>query len=133
MKTFPRIPSLPLAPMFLALAAAMAMPAQAQNLVEMYESARAFDATYQSAKSQYEATMARAEQARAGTLPTVGLSMGASFSNIENTLAKPPKPDFGSQTATISASQPLYRPANWATYEQGKKQMDQVALHSHWI
>ena len=128
MKTFPRIPSLPLAPMFLALAAAMAMPAQAQNLVEMYESARAFDATYQSAKSQYEATMARAEQARAGTLPTVGLSMGASFSNIENTLAKPPKPDFGSQTATISASQPLYRPANWATYEQGKKQMDQAQL-----
>ncbi len=117
-----------LTPLLLAFTAAVALPVQAQNVVDMYESARVYDATYQSAKSQFAATLARAEQARAGTLPTVGLSLGASFSNLENTLAKPPKPDFGSQTATISASQPLYRPANWATYEQGKKQVDQAQL-----
>ena len=117
-----------LTPLLLAFTAAVALPVQAQNVVDMYESARVYDATYQSAKSQFAATLARAEQARAGTLPTVGLSLGASFSNLENTLAKPPKPDFGSQTATVSASQPLYRPANWATYEQGKKQVDQAQL-----
>jgi outer membrane protein len=33
---------------------------------------------------------------------------------------------FNTQTATLSASQPLYRPGNWATYEQGKKQLDQA-------
>ena len=117
-----------LTPLLLAFTAAVALPVQAQNVVDMYESARVYDATYQSAKSQFAATLARAEQARAGTLPTVGLSLGASLSNLENTLAKPPKPDFGSQTATVSASQPLYRPANWATYEQGKKQVDQAQL-----
>src|SRR4029453_14617066 len=29
---------------------------------------------------------------------------------------------FGTQNATISASQPLYRPANLATYRQGQRQ-----------
>ena len=58
----------------LALFAAMTLPAQAQSLVELYESARAFDAAYQSAKSQYEANQFRADQARAQTLPSVGLS-----------------------------------------------------------
>ena len=31
---------------------------------------------------------------------------------------------YGSQTVTLGASQPLYRPGNWATYEQGKKQVE---------
>jgi outer membrane protein len=31
---------------------------------------------------------------------------------------------YGSQSATLGASQPLYRPANVASYEQGKKQLD---------
>ena len=62
----------------LALATAVAsvllsMGAQAQNLAELYDSARAFDATYQSAKLQYDANLARAEQARAGILPTAGI------------------------------------------------------------
>lgn len=32
--------------------------------------------------------------------------------------------NFGNQSATLSASQPLYRPANTATAEQGKKQAE---------
>ena len=35
--------------------AALAPAAQAQSLVELYDSARAFDATYLSAKLQYDA------------------------------------------------------------------------------
>lgn len=102
---------------------ALGAPARAQSLVDLYESARAFDANFQSAKLQYEANLARADQARAGILPTAGLSAGASRSAFENTNPAIER-GFSSQTATLSASQPLYRPANRATYEQGLKQVD---------
>jgi outer membrane protein len=110
-------------PLTVALAAAFAQPASAENLLQLYESARAYDATWQSAKAQYDANLFRAEQARAGILPSANLSSGVTRSNFENTV---PLVDRGitSQTATISASQPLYRPANFATWEQGKRQVE---------
>lgn len=102
--------------------------AQAQSLVSLYESARAFDAGYLSARLQYEANLARADQARAGILPTAGLAAAATRTDL--TISPPPiaalNRAFNTETATLSASQPLYRPANWATYEQGKKQLDQA-------
>ncbi len=113
-------------PLSLALATLFAGSAQAQSLVDLYESARAYDATYQSAKAQYDANLARAEQARAGILPTAGLSAGASRTRLDNTAALPPERTFGTQNAALSASQPLYRPANWATAEQGQKQVEQA-------
>ena len=111
-----------LLPLFVAVGAALALPVQAQSLVDLYQSARGFDASYQSTQSQYEATLAKADQARAAILPTVGLSLGASVTHLANTAA-PSKPIYNSQSATLSASHPLYRPANSASYEQGKKQV----------
>ncbi|NDP64392.1 TolC family outer membrane protein [Polaromonas sp.] len=105
--------------------ASLAPLAQAQSLVELYESARAFDATYQSAKLQYDANLARADQARAGILPTAGLSAGASRVNVDSTTSPAGGgTSFNTQNATLSASQPLYRPGNWANYEQGFRQVD---------
>ena len=102
---------------------ALAAPARAQGLIDIFESARTFDANFQSAKLQYEANLARADQARAGLLPSAGLSAGASRSTFENTNPAIDR-SYSSQTATLSASQPLYRPANRATFEQGFKQVD---------
>lgn len=112
-----------LLPLSLALGLAFAAPARAQSLVDLYESARTYDATYQSAKAQYDATLYRAEQAKAGILPSANLSAGASRTNSE-VLSPPPRTDrdFNSTNVTLSAAQPLYRPANFATYEQGRKQ-----------
>ena len=103
--------------------AALAPLAQAQSLLELYESARAFDATYQSAKLQYDANLARADQAKAGILPTAGLGAGVSRTAFENT-SPPIDRSFNSQNATLSVTQPLYRPGNWAIYEQGFKQVE---------
>ena len=114
-------------PLLLALGAVFSVPVQAQSLVNLYESARVFDASYQSAKSQYTATLARADQAKAAILPTVGLSLGASATNLDNTLATANQGNYNTQNATLSASQPLYRPANRASYEQGKKLVDLAA------
>ncbi|HEX5784288.1 MAG TPA: channel protein TolC, partial [Burkholderiaceae bacterium] len=63
--------------------------AQAQSLVDLYEAAKGFDATFQSARSAYDAATAKADQARAGLLPTVGLSAGASRSNVDNAAPLP--------------------------------------------
>ncbi|WP_397409012.1 TolC family outer membrane protein [Polaromonas sp.] len=113
---------LPLSLALSAVLAAFAPAVQAQNLVELYRSAREYDASYQSARAQYEANLARAEQAKAGILPSAGFSAGVSRSNFENTNPVIDR-SFTSQTAALSASQPLYRPGNWATYEQGKQQV----------
>jgi outer membrane protein len=104
----------------LAIASAFSVPARAQSLVELYDAARSFDASYQSAKSQYEASLFKAEQAKAGLLPSANLALGANRNNIGSDVPSIER-SFGSQSATLSASQPLYRPANVATAEQGKK------------
>lgn len=129
---------MPFRPRLLPLSAALAslfatllaLPAQGQTLNELYESARGFDATYQGARAQYDASVARAAQAKAGILPAVGLTAGATRNNLDiDTLTGPGRGtttprDFTTQNIGINATQPLYRPANWATYEQGKRQAE---------
>ena len=111
-----------LLPLAAAVALAFAGTARAEGLLALYEAARAYDATWQSAKSQYDANLARAAQARAGILPTAGLSGGITRTVIH--------PDPGANRAftthqgTVSASQPIYRPANLATYRQGERQAE---------
>jgi outer membrane protein len=112
-----------LLPLSIALGLAFAAPVRAQSLVDLYESARVFDASYQAAKSQYDANLARAEQSRAGILPSVGLAATA-YRNRLSATGLPGEPTYGTNTATLSASQPLYRPANVASYEQGKRLAD---------
>ena len=52
------------------LTGGLALAAQAQSLAELYDSARGHDAGYQSARAQYQASLAKAAQARAGVLPS---------------------------------------------------------------
>ena len=113
-------------PLALALATLFAGSVQAQNLVQMYEAARGYDAGYQSARAQYDASIARADQANALILPTVNAAAGYSQTQFENKTGNNIVIDtsFGTENASISASQPLYRPANLAGYEQGRKQVD---------
>jgi outer membrane protein len=97
---------------------------QAQSLVDLYNAARSYDATYQSAKSQYDATIAKGDQSLAGIYPTANLGAAASQTNQDSSLATLAGRNYNTQSATVSVSQPIYRPANWATYEQGKKQIE---------
>jgi outer membrane protein len=110
----------------IAISATLALPAHAQSLVDLYESARTYDAAYQSAKSLFDANLAKAEQAQAAVLPSVGLAVGVSQTSlsVQPNLGASSDRGYGTQSATVSASQPLYRPANWAGYEQGMKQVD---------
>lgn len=109
----------------LGLAVALwALPATAQNLSTLYQSATAYDANYASAKAQAHASRARAEQAKAAILPTIGLTAGVSRSMQEVVPdgGTSSKRRFGTQTTGVSLTQALYRPANWASYAQGSRQ-----------
>lgn len=119
-------PPLRLLPLLVALGSTLSLSAQAQSLVNLYDAARNYDAVYQSAKSQYDATMAKAAQAKAAILPTAGLTATGSQTNQDNQLptALANNYHYTSQATTIAVSQPLYRPANWASYEQGNKSVD---------
>jgi outer membrane protein len=112
-----------LLPLSIALGLAFSTGARAENLLQLYESARAFDATWQSAKSQYDANLARAAQAKAGILPQAGLTAGYSRTNLDVTVPAIDR-TYPTQNVGVSASQPLYRPANKATYDQSLKQVD---------
>jgi outer membrane protein len=117
-------PAFGILPLTVALAAAFAAPAHAESLLDLYESARAYDATWQSAKAQYDANLFSAEQAKAGILPRADLSVGVNRSNFDSVLPAAPERNFTSQSATISASQPLYRPERFATWQQGKRRVE---------
>ncbi|MBT9440322.1 MAG: TolC family protein, partial [Acidovorax sp.] len=107
----------------LALGAALSAPAHAQSLLELVESARTYDTTWQSARAQLDAASRRADQARAGLLPSAALTAGLSRANVE--LSRPPVENTGTtQTVGVQASQPLYRPANRITLEQGQRGID---------
>lgn len=110
-----------------ALITAWSSWAQAQSLVELYESARSFDANYLSARLQYEASMARAEQNRAGMRTTANLTAGASYTQQDaspaaTAQARALNRGYDTQTLGATASHPLYRPANQAAFDQAAKQ-----------
>jgi outer membrane protein len=118
-----------LLPLAAAAGLALSGPARAESLLDMYAQARAYDATWQSAKAQYDANLYRAEQARAGLLPQAAITGGVNRSKVDTdspVSALVQDRFFGTQNATIAASQPLYRPANWATWKQAVQQKEQA-------
>ncbi|WP_036075374.1 TolC family outer membrane protein [Limnohabitans sp. Rim47] len=111
-------------PLTIALTAVLTGTAQAQSLVQLYETAKGYDATYKAAQSQYQANLAKAEQAKALMRPTAGLGATVSETDFDNRTSTNVDARYGTRTATLSASQPLFRPANLAGYKQGLKQAD---------
>ena len=109
------------------LCCAVAAPVRAQNLLALYEAASTYDAAFQSAQAQYAATLARADQAFAGLLPTVNLTAGYTESQFKNYTPFVAR-DIVNQTAAIAATQPLYRPGNLVTWEQALKQKVQARV-----
>ena len=111
----------------MALAGGCALAAQAQSLAELHQTAKRYDAAYLAAQAQYQASLAKAEQARAGLLPSAALSATANFSDLDSSVDTQDK-NFNNQTLQLSASQPLYRPANRRAFEQARKSLEAAEL-----
>lgn len=107
---------------------------QAQSLVEMFEAARGHDATFISAKAQFEANLAKANQTLGGILPNIALSASASRTYFDFRPDNPTPPTvvasqrvYGTGTAALTLTQPIYRPSAWAAYRQGGHLLQQAA------
>jgi outer membrane protein len=121
-------------PLTAAMALAFTPSVHAQSLVEMYEAASTYDATFISAKAQLEANLARANQTLGGILPNIALNASTSRTNVNFQPVMPNNGGFVPSTwgyrtdmATVTLTQPIYRPAAWAAYRQGGSQLMKAA------
>ncbi len=106
----------------LALGTALANNAQAQRLLEMYDAARAYDASYQSARSQAESTVFKAEQSRALNRATVNAT--GSLAMVRSDTPASPTTTVTStvqQSLGLTAQQSLFNRGNDATISQAER------------
>jgi len=119
-------------PLVSAMALAFCGVAHGQSLLELYDAARGFDASYQSVQAQFEATRLKSSQAQAKLGPTGSLSVNISKNNFNYDPVKTSATNasftrfYGTNTATVLGSQPLYRPADKAEVAQSSLQMQVV-------
>ena len=96
--------------------------AGAQSLQELYEGARAFDATYLAARANFQSVEYRVAQSDALTRPTLAATAGASTALNDS-------PTFSGAKSTHSVSgalngrYPLFNRANGVTIEQARKSL----------
>ncbi len=92
---------------------------QAQNLNALYEAARAYDATYLSARSLAESAEFKAAQAESLRLPSANLSgsvTGNQFNTVSNTGA-----GSGVAQLAVQGRHALFNRSNAAAYEQAQR------------
>ena len=93
-------------------------PARAQSLQELYEAARAYDATYLAARAQSESAQYKAEQANALARPTVGLGLTGTRTETD----PPSRGRAGASTvqAGLTAKYALFNRSNKLSIEQAQ-------------
>lgn len=103
------------------LAALAPATAGAQSLLELYEAAHAYDATYLSSKALADSANYRVEQSRALMRPNVAVTAAAS----RDTVKQPFFDSYNSNTLTagISARQPLFNRSNSTTIAQAERSL----------
>jgi outer membrane protein len=106
-----------------AACAALALPAQAQSLVDLYEAARSFDSAFQSAKAQLDANQYKVDQARAAFAPKLGLAAGVNSVYLNVAPDQGPSSDrnFGAANAALSGSYPIWGPLNQVNVDLASK------------
>jgi outer membrane protein len=110
--------------------AALAGAAHGADLVEIYRLAQAADATYQAARATWSAGQERLPQGLSGLLPQATVSASTQANDRESRTRVPGSSavdsSFNSNSASVSVTQPLYRPQSMAAYQQAKAQVVQA-------
>ena len=109
--------------LFVALAAVgLSTSARAQSLLELYEAAHNYDATYLSARALADSAPFRVEQSRALMRPNASLSGSTVRGQNSPTVGA----NYGSNTiaATLAGRQPLFNRANQATIAQAERTLE---------
>ncbi len=92
-------------------------PAFAADLLQVYGQALANDPVYSGARATRAAGEERLIQGRAGLLPSVGAN-GSYTRNAQDAFGQ--SQNYNNNAYTVQLTQPLFRVANWETYQQGK-------------
>ena len=106
------------------VALAFALPGlvSAQNLLELYNAARAYDATYLAARALAESAEFRAAQAEALNLPSANVTAGATSEVID--VPTIGTGDSNTVQAALNARYALFNRANQSTVEQARKSLE---------
>jgi outer membrane protein len=95
--------------------------APAESLLELYEAAHAYDASYLAARATYESAPFRVEQSRALLRPSA--SLGATGSRTEGYLNNIPNPTSSSYGVTVTGRQPILNRVNSTTIAQSERSL----------
>lgn len=114
-----------------ALFALLALPAAgagAADLLQVYRDAVGYDAQLAAARAQLDAGRERLPQARAGLLPSIGLSANTTFNDARIDAPISAGRRYNSHGYAVQLTQPLFRRQNTIQYEQGKSLVSQAEL-----
>jgi outer membrane protein len=125
----------------LAVSAAFAAPARADDLIQVYREARGYDAQFASAQAALDAGRERLPQGRALLLPTVTASAFLNYNDVYRGAQFIPNPipgrpsilqpgtdqsvNFNSNGWQVQLSQPIFRWQNIVQYQQAEFQVMQ--------
>jgi len=100
----------------------LALPtAQAQSLIELYEAARSYDATFLAARAQFEADQAGAARGRADWRPKVGIKADSGKSESDLPGKNLPKTESRSSSTAINLTMPLFDLSKWLNVAKSNK------------
>ncbi len=105
-------------------ASGLALSAQGADLIGVYRDALSSDPVYQAARAQYQASIERLPQARAGYLPFITGS-AAAYRNY-NEVEDGQDLDYSTRGFNVTLSQPVFRMQNWIAISQAEKQVLQA-------
>jgi outer membrane protein len=117
----------------IALIACAPLAAGAENLTQVYDDARVYDAQYGAARQSLLAGKEREAQGRALLYPSLNLTANATRSHLESDSKDPAiqpsfERDIDSHGYALTFTQPLYRRQNWLQADQGELQAKQADL-----
>ena len=115
-------------PLIAAMSLAFSGTVRGQSLVDMYDAARDFDATFIGAQYQVQAARMRILQAQAKLGMNVNLNANVSLNNggYSKPSSYPGNHTYSNQTGTVTGTQQLYKPGNNIEVAQTELQMRQI-------
>jgi outer membrane protein len=101
--------------------------ALAENLVDLYQAAKSYDAAYLAAKAQAESVQAQVDQSRALQRPSVNLQASLTRGRFDSSVPNTPLVSYDATSTTdkvgIAARQPLFNRSNSAKIEQAEQSL----------
>ena len=112
--------------LLIALIACAPLAAAGENLTQVYQDARGYDAQYGAARQALQAGLERLPQGRALLLPSLNLTANTTRSHLESdskdeTRQPSFERDVNSYGYALTFTQPLYRRQNWLQADQGER------------